>query len=1252
MRFIQHGPNVPDSLVQAHEDGKVVFFCGAGISYPAGLPGFKDLTTQIFEALGEDPTPVENLAIVQERFDGAIDLLERRVNNRLLVRKKLQTILTPNNLADPGSTATHQALLQLANSPNENVRIITTNFDRIFHHVNPSLRSYIAPLVPIPKKSRWNGVVYLHGLLPEGEDFNALHNLVLSSGDFGLAYLTERWASRFVSELLRNYIVCFVGYSLSDPVLRYMLDALAADRLRGEDSNQVFSFGSYEEGEKEKVQEEWEAKGVVPILYSSRERHSLLHKTLNEWAGIYRDGIMGKQAIIMREASLAPSPRREDGHVDRVLWALMDPTGQSAKTFAELDPAPPIAWLEIFMERRFSETDLEKLGVASSSTQTYQKPFSLLDRPTSQNQSNPVSLVTPLEGNLGFGHIDEMMSHLARWIIRHLEKPETLTWAIKSGCTLHPSFKDLVLRNLNDPNQTLAPALRAIWRFICSGLVTNNYHGSAMILNDWVDQLQQSDWSLALKREFYSLLQPKIQFRDFPLRARIRHGDSPIQQESEKEPQIKEFIDWDIVLPIGENPWEKLGEIKANRNWSRMAVECLPGFTSSLNRALDLMAELDGANEKCDLSYIHRPSIIDHHQNREFREWTCLISLCREAWLTVANQNNSLAKLEFERWKFIKYPLFKRLLFFATAETTLFEGKEALEVLLMEKGWWLWSPETQRESFQLLLRLSRDLNPQLKDRLFASIMAGPPREMYREDLEEGAWEDVRDRSILVRLKIVERDGGALTPEATTYLSELQTQYSEWQLQPEDRDHFPYWTETGSGGLIAQHVTLPTELNDLVAVLERRPIDKFFYEDDWRNICQSNPPLALKALKELAQENIWNIDVWRDALQVFAEGEPGLTPLEEIGPCLINAPNTIISELRHSLSWWIKPLAKTIPEPLNSLWFQLLDRILDNADTTVNLLQGDPVGRAINNPVGHVIEALLNRWYKTLPQAGMGIPDSIKIRLSRMLQPEPKGFVHGRVIMSAHLFSLYAVDPTWTSAKLLPLFNWETDEIEAQGVWEGYLWTPRISAELLASFKNFFLETANHYEQLGKHGEQYASLLVVAALEFGDQFSATELRTALNALPNKGLAEAAKSLARSLNAADDRRAEYWVHRVEPLIKEVWPKSAAKRSGHESKALMEICIYSDTHFAEACHLIKDMIVQTRHFYLPVKHLAETQLSNNHPQEALSLLNAIIDTTEQWPRGDLRVCLNQIISGDADLEATPEFRRLSEYLDQHNL
>jgi hypothetical protein len=42
------------------------------------------------------------------------------------------------------------------------------------------------------------------------------------SDNSGLAYLTERWAARLVGELFRNFTVCFVGYSINDPVLRYM----------------------------------------------------------------------------------------------------------------------------------------------------------------------------------------------------------------------------------------------------------------------------------------------------------------------------------------------------------------------------------------------------------------------------------------------------------------------------------------------------------------------------------------------------------------------------------------------------------------------------------------------------------------------------------------------------------------------------------------------------------------------------------------------------------------------------------------------------------------------------------------------------------------------------------------------------------------------------------------------------------------------------------------------------------------------
>src|SRR5665811_1044954 len=237
--FVTNGPDIPDHLLQIHEDGHVVFFCGAGISYPAGLPDFRGLVDEVYEKLGTLQEPIEKQAYENKQYDKVLDQLERRYpGQRLAVRTALTKVLKPN-LHKKGATTTHQSLLQLAKDHKGNVRLVTTNFDRIFHYVikrhKLDIPSFDAPLLPIPKPTRWHGVVHLHGLLPDRLDETALNRLVLTSGDFGLAYLTERWAARFVSELFRNYTVCFVGYSINDPVLRYMM-AVSYTHLRAHET--------------------------------------------------------------------------------------------------------------------------------------------------------------------------------------------------------------------------------------------------------------------------------------------------------------------------------------------------------------------------------------------------------------------------------------------------------------------------------------------------------------------------------------------------------------------------------------------------------------------------------------------------------------------------------------------------------------------------------------------------------------------------------------------------------------------------------------------------------------------------------------------------------------------------------------------------------------------------------------------------------------------------------------------------------
>ena len=112
-----------------------MFFCGAGISYPAGLPGFKGLVDAIYRLVGTTPNAIEQEAYERNQFDATLDLLERRLpGQRLAVRTALLKALQPK-LRRKGATDTHAALLQLARSREGALRLVTTNFDRIFARV-------------------------------------------------------------------------------------------------------------------------------------------------------------------------------------------------------------------------------------------------------------------------------------------------------------------------------------------------------------------------------------------------------------------------------------------------------------------------------------------------------------------------------------------------------------------------------------------------------------------------------------------------------------------------------------------------------------------------------------------------------------------------------------------------------------------------------------------------------------------------------------------------------------------------------------------------------------------------------------------------------------------------------------------------------------------------------------------------------------------------------------------------------------
>lgn len=1259
MQFVRHGPDIPERLLQAHEDGRVVFFCGAGISYPARLPSFAGLVEKLYMALATTPNAVQQAAIKAAQYDTAVGLLEANIvggRKEGIVRKTLADILTPD-LGAPNATATHEALLTLGKCRNGNTRIITTNFDRIFEEVIAAKSLFIerfqAPLLPVPK-NRWDGLVYLHGLLSVAPTAGELDRLVVSSGDFGLAYLTERWAARFVSELFRNYTVCFVGYSINDPVLRYMMDALAADRLLGESPPEMFAFGSYSKGKEEQRANEWWAKNVTPILYREHNHHAYLHKTLRAWADTYRDGVRGKERIVIECAIARPlASTRQDDFVGRLLWAVSDPGGLPARRFADLDPVPSLDWLEPLSEERYRHVDLGRFGVPPRATVDDKLAFSLTHRPSPYPLAPLMCVVDA--GRRG-SHWDEVMRQLARWLIRHLDDPTLLLWLVKHGARLHDELIWWIEHRLDElaklerdgntaelnrirasaPRAIPSPLMRTLWRLLLTGRVKSSLRDFG--LYRWHDRFKRDGLTTTLRLELREMLTPRVSLRE-PFCWPDEGGESP-------EPErIKDLVEWKIVLST-DHVHSSLRDLPKDERWTAALPELLSDFSALLRDALDLMRELGGADDKNDLSYVHQPSISEHPQNRDFHGWTALIDLTRDAWLATAAQSPARAALVAESWWYVPYPLFRRLAFFAAAQDGVITHRRALNWLLADDRWWLWSVETEREAMRLLVALAPQLDEVMLRELEQAILAGPPRAMFKDNIEPERWTQIVDREIWLHLAKIVESGTVLGMAGKERLAALSAQYPEWKLAADQRDEFPYWM--GGGNEWRKFVATPRRRRELIEWLRQQPSTDHWQEDDWRQRCRDNFATTVCALYALAQEGVWPTDRWREALQAWSEEKLLKRSWRYMAPALTDAPGEVLQTLAHSVGWWLQAIAKTF-EGHEGHFLTLARRILaldhqDGVDTD------EPVMRAINHPVGQVTEALLRWWYRRSLEDGQGLSKEFKPTFTELCDTRIDKFRHGRVLLAAHIIALFRVDQDWATQHLIPLFDWQRSEAEARAAWEGFLWSPRLYRPLMEVLKPAFLDTAHHYAALGKYNEQYVSLLTFAALDPGDTFTIAELAGATRALPPDGLHDAAQALVRALEGASDQHVKYWTNRVKPYLEKVWPKTRDRTSPTISESLGRLCVAAQSVFPEALALLRAWLQPPAYPDYLVNQLHEAGLCGRFPEQALDFLSLVIGDQTQWSPSDLGACLGAIRTAAPELEADQRLERLMVYLRRH--
>jgi hypothetical protein len=1224
MRFIPNGPDIPDELLVARDAGDVILFCGAGVSQAeACLPNFAELGREVLRILGAaqdsparvllekaltlKPIPGIGGLVATDRVFG---LLEREFEVSD-VRAAVAEAIRP---APDAALNAHRVLLDLATSRGV-TRLVTTNFDLLFEACDPALPSSGPPNLPDPHSNRgFRGVVHLHGRVdaeyrsPQDEEF------VVSSSDFGRAYLSGRWATRFIQRLLSRFQILFVGYTADDPPVQYLLEGL---NLRAGTRNRLYAF---QNGEHRSAIALWENRGVQAIPFDDNKGFSLLWDTLRAWAERARDSKAWFDAALSRAAlgpkHLAPHERGQVAHIlsigegSRRLASAPDPLGAEwllvadpTQRYATPMPAdgeghPPFDPFEALgldtdppPEPGDPQDPLRDRKIPGEAKDLLQS--NILDR----EQGRPRLPLTVRGAARRFhAELSPRLTHIGNWLQQVAHQPVALWWAAHQP-GLHPSIIDRLEAQLLHEPQRFAASVRRGWR---------------MLLSAWADQrpdpsmqkytierrVHQEGWTASRIRDLAGLYRPRLTVN--PVLA-LPH---PLSWPDQGQPD--EVVHVDVAYPHPHEGVELPNEMVA------YAVEC---FRSNLDLAVALErveATLDGR---------HPPA------------------------LSLASINPEAAREQIRSWPARDEYVFARLRIWA-AGAGLVSAGEASATFLALPDHVFWGSVHERDLLYALRDRWADLPSGDRKALEERLLTGSFP--WASNVEGGPQEaSIVDR--LSRLYWLSKQGVAFTFEVDAKIQELQSAAPRWTTQTGDRvadSHAPEVFSVSIDSAPGPILTVPvgeilqraTEVGrlDLATRTEREP---------FRGLAVRKPVRALAALTDAARSGDIPVWAWSDFLHAENRPTDALRMVGAIAARLRSLPPASLCKIAYPVSEWMKGMASRFygdaMNVLPSMW--------ESAMAALRLAQAEQTHRknrswaddALNAPVGKLVDLLMLDPAKNGLQAGSGFPSAWTSRLDDLLGLPGNMRRHALVMLGYQINWLFTIDPAWTERQLLPHVN--DDGPDGDALWDGILWHARVPPKSLFSALKAAMLARAIKGRRRSHSTILAGFLLAgwaSDAAFGEGLvTDIELREVLI----RSDTEFCQQLLWQLEQWCAEPGSYWRDRVLPFFRQVWPRQRALHTPAISSSLANFALASGDLMPAVVDLVLPRLVPIRDTSLRFGSIDDTgkHPATAYPAATLNLLWVILgEDPSSWPYR-----IDQILDLLAKAPETASDTRLSE-------
>ncbi|MGE6742060.1 SIR2 family protein [Allorhizobium pseudoryzae] len=721
MRFHSDGPVIPDILLERRDAGRVVFLCGAGVSLPSGMPSFIGLTRHVIEFF-DPPEDTEIMSAFQPWLNDAsgghvpldqiFNLLHQEYG-----KDEVNALVTERLSAAPAAVEAgreHRLIKRISSNQSGAPQIVTTNFDLLFEagtHAGEMIY-HVPPAFPdLNFGTTIEGITYLHGRLADPRSVH--HPYVLSSADFGRAYLSEGWATSFIRNLLSRYTVVLVGYQAEDPPIKYLLQGLNHDGLY--DRSRLYAF---DRGLPEDIEAKWRDRGVTAIAYVD---HAHLWRTMEAWADRADNARLWRASVIAASRQdpkeMAPHERGQVAHVLRSV--------QGTRLFSEIEPPPHPEWVCVMDANVRSAKQSSGYG---KDAETFDPRLAygldddlenISEEDRRQGVSNDSLIVwrpgddSPHELHRlggrqadGFEAIPVRLWHLITWIGKSIDSPVLAWWAIRQN-GLHPRLMQQIGWRI-ERSATLHERARHVWNLI---LEHHRDPRSRQWNGHWFDfkkRVAAEGWTASVLRDFRHVSSPRINI------------GPPLGLGSSKPPTAT----WDDIRlsDLGQFEVKFLerhnGELEVP---DEALLQVFGILEDQLTVSSGLLTDIETSYFPTPTCYPGREVDGKGHASKAAEVVTPFVQLFER----IAELRPEVAKAHATTWPESDRFFYRKLKLHALAKGKVFNAEYAAEVVLSFDQAAFWDLKVVRELLFLLVDRWAEFTEDHRYRLIERVLLGP-----------------------------------------------------------------------------------------------------------------------------------------------------------------------------------------------------------------------------------------------------------------------------------------------------------------------------------------------------------------------------------------------------------------------------------------------------------------------------------------------------------------------------------------------